>query len=151
MQIGARSAPPLLTLRDLVAAHFPWEAWEAIIDAHGITTERARRTVHPTLPEIIYPIDYGYVNDTLGPDGVEVDVFVGTGNTKLVALIMTDDHRRADREVKLLYDCTPEEIYLVNGFINYDPSLMQGVLAMRRPMHEQWASTREAEEPVSRR
>lgn len=148
MQIRARTAPPLLGLRDLIAAHFPWEAWERIIDTRGITIERAHRTLHPTFPEITYPIDYGYVNETLGPDGVEVDIFVGTGNTKLVALLMTDDYRRFDREVKLLYNCTPEEIYLVNGFINYNPDLMQGVLAMRRPMHELWATTPRAPDPL---
>lgn len=143
MQIGARSAPPLPILRDLIAAHFPWETWEHIIETQGVTTERARRSIHPTLPEIIYPIDYGYVNGTVGPDGVEVDIFIGTARTGLAALILTDDYRRADREVKLLYHCSPEEIYLVNGFINYNPDFMQGVLAMRRPMHELWAGSQE--------
>jgi hypothetical protein len=31
--------------------------------------------------------------------------------------------------------CTPEEIYLVNGFINFDRTLLEGTLTLRRPMH----------------
>ncbi|CAN0593122.1 unnamed protein product, partial [Laminaria digitata] len=37
------------------------------------------------------------------------------------------------------YNCTPEEVYLVNGFINFAPELMQGELVMRRPMHGLWS------------
>jgi inorganic pyrophosphatase len=139
MQIGALSAPPLLLLRDLLAQHFPWAAWENIIATHGVTNERPRHSRHPLFHDIIYPLDYGYVNSTRGPDGSEVDIFTGTAPNGLVALIATDDHRRADRDVKLLYNCTPEEIYLVNGFINFNPTLMQGVLIMRHPMHELWS------------
>jgi inorganic pyrophosphatase len=132
------AVPPLLALRDLAAQHFGWEAWEEVIERNGITIERPRRSQHPQFPEIIYPIDYGYVNGTIGPDGVEVDVFVGTAANGLVGVILTDDHRRGDREVKLLYHCLPEEVYLVNGFINFNPQLMQGVLVMRRPLHLLW-------------
>ena len=73
-----------------------------------------------------------------GPDGVEVDVFVGTAANGLMAAVLTDDHRRGDREIKLLYNCLPEEVYLVNGFINFNPQLLQGVLVMRRPLHLLW-------------
>jgi len=139
MQIGALSAPPLLSLRDLIAGHFPWDAWQNIIETHGITNERPRHSRHPLFHDIIYPLDYGYINGTVGPDGDEVDVFTGSTPNGLVALIAADDLRRADRDIKLLYNCSPEEIYLANGFINFNPALMQGVLIMRRPMHELWS------------
>lgn len=124
----------------LIAQHFHWASWERAIETHGYTVERPRRSAHPDFPEIIYPIDYGYIEDTLGPDGHEVDLFIGTADTGLVALVLTVDHRRDDREFKLLYGCLPEEIYLVNGFLNFDPALMQGLLVMRRPMHDLWGA-----------
>ena len=125
-------------LAGLVAAHFDWAGWDALIAERGYTLDRPYGTAHPRFPEIIYPIDYGYVEGTLAGDGDAVDVFVGRAETGLVGLILTTDHRRGDREAKLLYGCTPEEVYLANGFINFDRRKMEGVLVLRRPLHELW-------------
>ena len=56
----------------------------------------------------------------------------------LVGLLMTLDYGRGDREIKLLYHCTPEEIYLTNGFINFDRQRMEGTLVLRHPMLTLW-------------
>lgn len=113
-----------------------WVGWDAIIRERGITIDRPRGATHPDWPEIVYPIDYGFINGTKASDGHEVDIFVGTAETGLVAAVFTRDHRKRDRECKFLVDCTPEEIYLVNGFLNFDRMLMDGALVMRWPMHE---------------
>ncbi|NNE33983.1 MAG: hypothetical protein HKN13_02025 [Rhodothermales bacterium] len=128
----------LTNLRDMTAAAFPWERWEQLIADNGVSVDRPRGSVHPVHPSIIYPIDYGFIQQTTASDGHEVDVFVGTADSGLVALIITEDFRKSDREFKLLHDCSPEEIYLVNGFINFDRRLMEGELVLRRPMHELW-------------
>ena len=120
------------------AQHFRWAAWEKLIGQNGITIDRPYRSRHPRFPEIIYPLDYGYINGTRGTDGEEVDVFVGSGTGGLTALLLTTDHRRGDREFKLLWGCTPEEIYLAHGFINFDRTLMDGLLVLRHPMQELW-------------
>jgi inorganic pyrophosphatase len=130
------------SLEDLTAQRFDWAGWEALIAANGLTIDRPYGTPHPHFPEIIYPIDYGYVNGTVSTDGQEVDIFVGSVRNGLVAMLLTTDHRRGDREVKLVYGCMPEEVYLVNGFINFDRTLMDGVLVMRRPMHTLWDGDR---------
>jgi inorganic pyrophosphatase len=124
--------------RDLVAERFRWDAWDALIDARGITIDRPAREPHPEYPEIIYPLDYGYVPGTVGTDGEPVDAFVGTGPTGLVGAILTTDYRQQDREVKLLVNCTPPEIYTAHGFINYDRTLLEGLLVLRTPMHTLW-------------
>ena len=127
-----------LSLHDFVAGQFNWAGWEALIRQNGITLDRPYRSAHPDYPEIIYPLDYGYVNGTTSSDGNEVDVFVGSAESGLVGLLITTDYGRGDREIKLLYACTPEEIYLVNGFINFDRQRMEGTLVLRRPMQELW-------------
>jgi inorganic pyrophosphatase len=131
--------PDLHHLKLLVASSLNWEGWEQLIDDQGYTIDRAYRTAHPRYPTIIYPINYGYVNGTLGTDGDELDVFVGSGETGLVGAILTTDYRQGDREVKLLYHCTPEEIYLTHGFINFDRTLLEGTLVLRDPLHDLWA------------
>ncbi len=126
-------------LRDLTADHFPWERWEDLVRHRGTVIDRSLGSRHPDHPSIIYPIDYGFVPDTVASDGHAVDIFVGTARNGLVAVILTVDYRKGDREFKLLYNCTPQEIYLVNGFINFDRRLMRGELVLRRPMEELWA------------
>jgi inorganic pyrophosphatase len=121
----------LSDLAEIVTEHFGWASWEAIIESHPPVIDRPKGSGHPTYPSIIYPIDYGYVPGTLGSDGEPVDVFVGQAGNGLVGAIITVDYRRRDRELKLLFNCSPEEVYLVNGFINYDTRFMRGRLALR--------------------
>lgn len=131
-----------LSPEDVADGRFDWADWDALIRANGITLDRPHGSPHPRIPDIIYPLDYGYVNGTLGADGDEVDAFVGSARNGLVALLVTSDFRKGDREVKLLYNCTPEEIYLANGFVNFDRTLMEGTLILRRPLHELGAAPR---------
>jgi len=128
----------LQVLRSPAREHLRWEAWESCISQNGITIERPRTTAHPDYTSVVYPLDYGYVNDTLGTDGDALDVFVGRGTTGLVGAILTTDLRQRDREAKLLYDCTPSDVYTVHGFINYDRRLLEGVLTLRRSMTTLW-------------
>ena len=128
----------LSALHALFEKKFDWAGWELLIRQNGFVIDRAYRSPHPVFPEIRYPIDYGYIRGTIGTEGDEVDLFVGSAANGLVGLLLTADHRRGDREAKLLYNCTPEEVYLAHGFINFDPARMEGRLVLRRPMHALW-------------
>jgi inorganic pyrophosphatase len=132
--------PPLdlRALRTVLSTHFSWVAWERVIERKGITIDRPAQTAHPEYSEIVYPMDYGFIPDTMSTDGEAVDVFVGEGALGLVGLILTTDHRQTDREMKLLVDCTPPEIYTAHGFINYDRTLLEGVLVLRYDMPTLW-------------
>ena len=122
----------------LFARHFDWPGWARVIDAYGLTIDRPFGQPHPAFPHIVYPLDYGYINDTRSSDGEPVDVFVGSAATGLVGLILAADYRQHKREPKLLYHCTAPEVYTAHGFINYDRSLLEGALALRQPMHKLW-------------
>lgn len=123
---------------ELVAHRFRWDAWERLIATQGVTIDRPYRSTHPKFPDIIYPMPYGFVNGTTSSDGQEVDVFVGSAESGLVGLILTQDYRRRDREMKLLYHCGPEDVYMAHGFINFDQRLMAGTLVLRYPMQDLW-------------
>ena len=129
---------PSAKMGTLVREAIQWHVWERIVHTRGYVIDRALSEAHPRYPDIIYPIDYGYIRGTLSSDNEEVDIFVGSGNNGLVGCILTTDFRRRDQEVKFIFNCTSAEIYIINGFINYDMTLMMGRLVLRRPMRELW-------------
>lgn len=129
----------LALLAPLFAERFPWVRWEAALRAGRVVLDRPKNSAHPHYPDIRYPIDYGYLDGSSSGDGDAVDVFVGTARTGLVGAVLTHDKRKGDREVKLLVDCTPAEVYCALGFLNYAPGLLVGHVAMRYAMREVWA------------
>ena len=126
-------------LRSLLQEHFSWSTWADRIEQNGITIDRPRGSAHPDYPSVIYPLNYGYIPNTVGPDGEPVDVFVGTADVGLVGALLTTDYRQEPYDLKFLVDCTPAEVYTAHGFINYDRTLLEGVLVLRHPMPTLWA------------
>ena len=107
--------------------------------AHGVTLDRPRHHAHPAYPHILSPLDYGYVDGTSSGDGEAVDVFVcSRADLGLVGMLHTRHNVRGDREVKLLFGTTPEEVYLAHGFLNYDRTRLDAVAVLRAPMRDLW-------------
>ena len=129
----------LASLSSLFTAAFPWPRWDTFLQRATLTFDRPRGQAHPHYPDIRYPLDYGYAEGTSSGDGDGVDVFVGSGRTGLVGAILTHDKRKGDCEVKLLWNCTPAEIYCALGFLNFAPELLLGRVALRYPMEDVWA------------
>ena len=69
-----------------------------------IEMDRPIGTPHPKHPEILYPINYGYIPGVLGGDGEELDVYllgVDTPVMEYTARIIGIVHRNDDVEDKL--------------------------------------------------
>ena len=98
-----------------------WQRADIFLTENEIVIDRPRGCRHPRFPDMIYPQDYGYLKGTSGGDGNEIDVWKGSleGNV-LKGVICTVDSLKKDAEVKLLVDCTDEEIETINRF--YDAS-----------------------------
>lgn len=95
-----------------------WARWERLLRERGVTLDRPRGSVHPRYPDRIYPLDYGYIPGTVGGDGAEVDVFCGDAATGLTAALVTHDTLKGDRELKLLWNLTEEEMAVARAFLN---------------------------------
>ena len=68
-----------------------------------VKIDRPLGSAHPNHPDIIYPINYGYVEEIITPDGEEQDAYILGVNTpldtftgKVIAVI----HRKNDIEDK---------------------------------------------------
>lgn len=71
----------------------------------NVEIDRSKDTPHPRYPDFIYPINYGYVPNTISGDGKELDCYIlgveeslKTFKGKCIAII----HRTNDDDDKLI-------------------------------------------------
>ena len=109
-----------------------WAALDQLMASSRVVIDRPRGTAHPRYPDMIYPLDYGYLADTTAMDGGGIDVWAGSDPARgLDAVMVTVDMMKRDSEIKLLIGCTEEEKQLVWHQHN-DSESMKGML-IRRP------------------
>lgn len=109
--------------------HF-WERLDALIESSETVIDRPRGTSHERYPDLVFPLDYGYLKGTVGGDGHEIDVWRGTaGHRRLTAIAATVDMKKKDAEIKLIIGCTEEEIGMVEECHN--SQYMSGIIIRR--------------------
>lgn len=107
-----------------------WKALDELVSSSEIVIDRPRGSVHPRFPNFIYKVDYGYLKDTASMDGAGIDVWVGSGDKKVDAIMCIVDLMKRDSEIKILVGCTEEEkleVYKTHNETQY----MKGVLIRR--------------------
>jgi inorganic pyrophosphatase len=108
-----------------------WARLEGLITSNKVIIDRPKGSSNPRYPECIYPPDYGYIENTSGGDGNEIDVWRGSKlGTKLVGIVCTVDITKGDAEFKLLINCTNSEINKVSQFHNNEH--MSAIVIKRR-------------------
>ena len=96
-----------------------WQAMTDLITTNATIVDRPRGSTHPRYPNQIYPLDYGYVEDTMTSDGGGIDVWIGSLNSTdkiLTGILCTFDTLKRDAEIKLLIGCTKEDIQIIQDF-----------------------------------
>lgn len=63
-----------------------------------VTVDRPMGTCHPNHPDLYYPVNYGYIANTLAPDGEEQDAYllgvdhpVASFTGQVIAIILRSD------------------------------------------------------------
>jgi len=107
-----------------------WDALDKLVAGSEIVIDRPKGTAHPRYPEFIYRVDYGYLKDTSAMDGAGIDVWVGSGEEKIDAIMCIVDLAKKDSEIKILIGCTEEEKAIIYETHNKTP-FMKGVLLRR--------------------
>ena len=107
-----------------------WKALDELVNDSEIIIDRPKGTAHPKYPEFIYKVDYRYLKDTSSMDGNGIDVWVGSNEKKIDAIMCIVDLLKKDSEIKILIGCTEEEKKTVCETHNETP-LMKGVLIRR--------------------
>ena len=107
-----------------------WNALDELVNSSEIVIDRPKGSAHPRFPNFIYRVDYGYLKNTTSMDGTGIDVWVGSGNRKIDAIMCIVDLMKKDSEIKILIGCTEEEkmeIYRMHNETQY----MKGILIRR--------------------
>ena len=107
-----------------------WKALDNLIDNSEIVIDRPKGTLHSKYPNFIYQVDYGYLKGTSSMDGSGIDVWVGSGEKRIVAIMCTVDLMKKDSEIKILIGCTEEEMMKVYQTHN-ETQYMKGILIRR--------------------
>lgn len=107
-----------------------WKALDELVSNSKIVIDRPRGSAHPRFPDFIYKVDYGYLKDTASMDGSGIDVWVGSGDKKIDAIMCIVDLMKRDSEIKILIGCSEEEkleVYKTHNETQY----MKGILIRR--------------------
>ena len=101
-----------------------WQAMSELLVTNNIIIDRPKGSTHPRYPEVVYPLDYGYLENTTASDGGGIDVWLGSlnpamdehGVKTLTGILCTFDRLKRDAEIKLLIGCTQEDIQTIQVF-----------------------------------
>lgn len=108
-----------------------WKLLDQLISTSKIVIDRPKGTSHPKFPDIIYPVDYGYLESTSSMDDDGIDVWIGSDEKMDANAIMCIvDYIKRDSEIKVLIGCTEREKELIYQVHN-KTKCMKGILIRR--------------------
>ena len=94
-----------------------WQEIAQVAKTNIVIIDRPKGSAHPCYPQIIYPLDYGYLENTTAADRGGIDVWLGTLETKiLTGILCTFDTLKRDMEIKILLGCTNDDLQTIQHF-----------------------------------
>lgn len=107
-----------------------WNAIDELVATCPVIIDRPKNSAHPRYSDMIYPLDYGYLDGTTAGDGSGIDVWLGSNPVKSAnAVVCTADLMKRDIEIKILIGCSNAEIQMVVEFLEANSI---GCMVMRR-------------------
>jgi inorganic pyrophosphatase len=95
-----------------------WNAIDQLVNTSTAVIDRPKDSAHPRYPDMIYPLNYGYLDGTTASDGAGIDIWVGSGGTgQATGVVCTIDAAKRDAEIKILLGCSPVEMRTVVEFL----------------------------------
>jgi inorganic pyrophosphatase len=96
-----------------------WEFLDRLVESSSIVLDRPKGSLHPRYPDLVYPLDYGYLDGTTTIDGSGIDLWLGSlSDRQLDAIVLTVDIQKRDAEIKLLIGCSEEEQQQILNFLH---------------------------------
>ena len=87
-----------------------WQKLDSLYFSSSVVIDRPKNSKHPKYDDMVYPVNYGYLTDTLSSDGAHVDVFIGSElSKKIKSIAVCTDILKRDCEIKVLIGCNDDE------------------------------------------
>ena len=108
-----------------------WILIDKLVETSNIVIDRPKGSEHRKFKQLIYEVDYGYLENTSSMDNEGIDVYVGTNKEKNVdAILCIIDMMKRDSEIKILIGCTEEEKQIIYNMHN-KTDFMKGIIIKR--------------------
>lgn len=118
-----------------------WQKIDLLLLSSDIVINRKKDTTHPVYTNLIYPVDYGYLKDTMLDTDEHIAVYRGSkSNASVDAVVVCIDILKKDMEVKLLAGCTEREELSILEFLN-QTDFQKSIIVHRGHNIPKWAST----------
>jgi len=112
---------------------FFWQKLDTLYFSSSIIITQPAGSAHPTFGNLIYPVNYGYLSDTLSQDETGISIYKGSLSANQVnTVIIASDILKKDIEVKLLVGCSLTEEEAILRFTNQTD--FQKTILIRRGM-----------------
>lgn len=96
-----------------------WQKVDTLFLSGDIHQTKKKGESHDTFKNMIYPVDYGRLEDITGSGEKGVSVYLGSGSRhQVTGLVIAADILAKELDVKILAGCTDEETDEVLHFLN---------------------------------
>jgi inorganic pyrophosphatase len=107
-----------------------WQALDDLVQSKTVMIDRPAGSKHPRYPDLVYPLDYGYLDGTQAMDGGGIDVWVGSlGQGLVTGVVATVALCKRDGELKILIGCFQEEMLIIEA--HHNGQSQSGLLVVR--------------------
>ncbi len=118
-----------------------WQKIDILLLSSDIIINRKKDSTHPVYNNLIYPVDYGYLKDTMLDTNEHIAIYRGSKKSLTVeAVVVCIDILKKDMEVKLLAGCTEKEELAILEFLN-QTDFQKSIIVRRGHNIPKWAST----------
>jgi len=112
---------------------FFWQKLDTLYFSSSIIITQPSGSAHPVYGNLIYPVNYGYLSDTLSQDETGISIYKGSLSANQVnTILIAADILKKDIEVKLLVGCSDAEEDAILRFTNQTD--FQKTVLIRRGM-----------------
>lgn len=118
---------------------FFWQKVDTLFLSSNLIISRKKGDTHPNFRNMIYPVNYGHLDDTIGTGSDGLSVYVGSGSqSRITAVVIAADILMKTIDIKLLAGCTEKEVDEVLRFLN-QTDFQKTVLIRRGNAIPSWA------------
>jgi inorganic pyrophosphatase len=98
--------------------HF-WDTLQRLVASSRVVIDRPAGSRHPRFSDVVFPLDYGFLDGTSAADGEGIDIWVGRAAARgVTGVACTIDLKKRDLELKILFSCNREDTERILSFHN---------------------------------